>query len=151
MYQPYLDIIEKLGAPKWWDENGVPRYEDFEPRLCADIYAKYAALIEIECQGCEKHLAVSASWSLLRNVKDIAWDENGKNGQPKEGLPKQGDAGCFGYGDAPWHGHNGDFNNQCGGTTMTTSTVRILQCWKRDAFDWLRMPEHEIYVGEDFR
>lgn len=155
MYQPYLDILRKLGPPLWWDEEGVPRYDKFAPDLCANIYADYAALIAIRCQGCRRTFPVSSTWSLGRvclsphGSEHIVWDKNGQNGQPKEGLPKAGDAGCFGYGDAPWHDYDGGFEGQCSGTTMTTDVVRVLECWGKKSCEWERLKEHEVYIGED--
>jgi hypothetical protein len=36
MFQNYSDITERIAeTPKWWDENGVPRYAEFEPRRAA--------------------------------------------------------------------------------------------------------------------
>lgn len=150
MYQPYMDIIGKLGAPLWWDEEGVPRYEEFEPRLCSNIYAAFAALLEIRCQGCRRVFPVASTWRVdFLNLDHVVWDENGKNAKPKGGLPKEGDAGEFGYGDAPWHDFDGGFDGQCSGTTMTTDTVRVLQFWHRPDHKWTRSKEHEVYVGED--
>jgi hypothetical protein len=47
------DDIRALTAepPKWWDEFAVPRYCDFRPRSAANIYAREAALLLIECQA----------------------------------------------------------------------------------------------------
>lgn len=149
MYQPYFDITEKLGTPLWWDENGVPRYQPFEPRLCADIYFRYAALIEIRCQGCGQTFPVAATWSVTAHIgsryDDVVWDKTGHNPQPKSGLPKERDAGFCCYGDAPFHPLGG----QCSGTTMTTSVVRILEFWGREGIEEKRLAEHEVYIGED--
>jgi len=138
MYQPYEDILSRLGEPKWWDENGVPRYEDFEPALCADIYAVFAALLEITCQGCGRPLPVSAAWSVC---EDALWDKDGKNPLPVEGLPDKEGSGCFGYGDAPWHTH--ESGGQCSGTTMSTGVTAVLQFWERASTDWERKPVYE--------
>jgi hypothetical protein len=154
MYQPYIDILKRLGAPLWWDENGVPRYEDFAPRDCANIYAEFAALLEIRCQGCDRLFPVASTWGIsdaiiANRLDDVVWDAEGKNPTPKHGLPKEGSAGAFGYGDAPWHDYDGGFNGQCAGTTMTTATVRVLQFWDKRSYDLKRLPECEVYVGED--
>jgi hypothetical protein len=144
MYQPYIDILDRLGNPLWWDEHGVPRYEAFTPRLCSDIYADFAALLEIQCQECDRTFPVASSWNLVEN----ALDRSEKNPPQDCKLPHDGDAGDFTYGDAPWHDSNPEGKGQCGGTTMTTFVVRILQFYKRDVGDWIRLPEHEVYVGE---
>jgi hypothetical protein len=156
MYQPYFDIREKLGEPLWHDANGVPRYVPFAPSESANIYAQFVALMEIRCQGCGKLMLVEANWDVMNATMDlgnphdniseelIVWDDKGQNPIPKAGLPKVGEAGAFTYGDAPWHG-----DNQCSGTTMTTSVNRIVEFWKRVTFDWERMPQHEVHIGEE--
>jgi hypothetical protein len=69
MKTKYTDIFElaKLSGradgaiPKWYDENGVPRWHDFDPSMLANIYAERCALIEIACQNCQHifHVAIS--------------------------------------------------------------------------------------------
>jgi hypothetical protein len=157
MYQPYRDILLRLGQPLWWDESGVPRYEPFRPELTANIYAELRALIEIRCQGCQRIIPVSSVWSSMQVIAKnseweqyIVWDENGKNPLPKDGMPQEKHAGFCGYGDAPWHDYDGGFQGQCSGTTMGTGVVRVLEFWHRNnQFDWERMPEYEVYIGED--
>jgi hypothetical protein len=160
VYQPYLDLLLRLGAPLWWDENGVPRYEPFKPELTANIYAEFRCLIEIRCQGCQRVFPVASVWSVMDIIahgweendswkEQIAYDENGQNPRPVH-MPVAGNAGfCF-YGDAPWHDYDGGFEGQCSGTTMTTSVVRILEFWKRkDSFEWERDAAHEVYIVEE--
>ena len=63
MHQFYRDILSRIPeSPKWFDDNGVPRYEDFSPDLIADIYAVAAILLEIECQGCGTNFMAAISW-----------------------------------------------------------------------------------------
>ena len=104
----------------------------------------FAALLEIQCQECDRTFPVASSWNLVEN----ALARNEKNPPQDCKLPHAGDAGDFTYGDAPWHDSDPDRKGQCGGTTMTTFVVRILQFYKRDVGDWIRLPEHEVYVGE---
>lgn len=148
MYQPYLDIMDRLGVPLWWDENGVPRYEPFEPRLCADIYNRYCALIEIRCQACGKLFPVASSWSIKASPSwaesDVVWDESGKIARPKSGFPTPDNSGFCGYGDAPFHPLDG----QCSGTTMMTDVVRVLQFWTRAGHEDKRCPEYEVEINE---
>lgn len=147
MYQPYLDILDKLGEPQWWDENGVPRYVAFNPRECADIYNTFAALLEIRCQSCRKLFRVASTWGILDSLDDVQWDATGTIASPKSGFPKDGDSGFCRFGDAPWHPIDG----QCSGTTMTTAVHRVVEFWdRRDVRgDGVRVPEYEVYVGED--
>ena len=140
MYQPYHDITKRLGPPRWWDEHGVPRYEPFQPSLCADIYARFAALLTIRCQGCGRLMPVAASWSIRGN--NAQWDADGRIiPKYRGGLPDNNSPGFCDYGDAPWHGDSG----QCSGTTMTTDVVAIAQFWQRnDKHEWERNQEHEF-------
>ena len=37
MFRYDSDITERIAeTPKWWDENGAPRYMEFEPRRAAN-------------------------------------------------------------------------------------------------------------------
>ena len=37
----YADILIRIKEePKWYDENGTPRYEKFHPSFSPDIYAR---------------------------------------------------------------------------------------------------------------
>jgi hypothetical protein len=47
------DITERIAeTPKCSDENGVPRYGEFEPRRAANIYAVEVVLLDIACSMC---------------------------------------------------------------------------------------------------
>jgi hypothetical protein len=53
MHAYYGDILSRIpGAPLWFDEHAVPRYDPFTPASVANIYAEEAVLMRIECQGC---------------------------------------------------------------------------------------------------
>lgn len=157
MYQPYMDIIERLGRPLWWDENGVPRHVPFAPHLCADIYADMAALLVISCQGCNERIEVSSTWSKMKVITEaiarkeaidtrVRYDDSGRS--TPISMPAPGDPSPFGYGDAPWHGYNGDMKCQCAGTTMTTSVAAIIEFWERHSGEWQRNRAYEMYIGE---
>jgi hypothetical protein len=139
MYRLYEDLRDKLGEPKWHDEQGVPRYCDYHPS-CGDIYDRWAALLEIECQGCRQRFLVSDSYSPMDFIR-AGW----KPGDPTEPAFPAPDnyGGSFSFGDAPWHGAR-----QCSGTTMTTDTTRVVEFWTRDggdhAMEWQRRPEYEF-------
>lgn len=64
----YDDIIEKLGTPVWFDENAVPRYCEFDPWKCANIYAFEVVLLAIECQGCAHEFAVCMSLARYEQI-----------------------------------------------------------------------------------
>lgn len=64
MLEDYQDIIKRLGKPLWWDEVGCPRYEEFQPDMCNDIYAEEVLLMLIACQQCERQYKVAMSWKV---------------------------------------------------------------------------------------
>lgn len=146
MYQLYEDITNKLGKPKWWDEEGVPRYCDFSPDEVADIYADKAALIIIQCQGCGQHLPVAWSFHKLRIICYVPGHPTGPECFAQLTYPTKDNPGSIGFGDAPAHNNLGD--EYCHlGCVMTTDVRRIKEFWSRDELDWVRHPEFEfIYL-----
>jgi hypothetical protein len=55
MFHHYEDIISRIAEPpRWYDEQGVPRYCDFAPNVIGNIYANECVLLEIECSGCDQ-------------------------------------------------------------------------------------------------
>lgn len=151
MYRLYNDIRNRLGEPLWHDEQGVPRYDTFHPSLCG-IYDRFVALMEIECQACEGKFLVSGSWDHSDAIRESDLAALLKR-KPREGwcehpiFPTATHSGSFGFGDAPWHGIE-----QCSGTTMSTSVLRIVEFWSRDGGysgqDWRRRPEYEFVYPE---
>lgn len=129
----YHDITDRLGTPIWWDEYGVPRYCDFSPLESANIYARQVALVEISCQACGHRFPVCFS-----SGSEVLIDEDARS--VKDGII---DRTLF-YGDPP--------NWECcgSGATMTSETVRVLQCWERDTrYEWVRLHALETYIGEE--
>lgn len=59
----YSDIINVAGVPLWYDEHGVPRYLEFNPRALANPGADECALLTIQCQRCNHQFKVAKSWS----------------------------------------------------------------------------------------
>ncbi|MEA1904451.1 MAG: hypothetical protein U9M97_01030 [Candidatus Hadarchaeota archaeon] len=46
MQANYSDIIERIQEePRWYDENGTPRYSEFHPKYCPNIYANQVEYI----------------------------------------------------------------------------------------------------------
>jgi len=106
--------------PKWWDEFAVPRYCDFHPRCVANIYAREAVLVLIECQACRTVFRVCMS---TRN-------------RVLEGEIRDG---SLHYGDPP--------NVRCcePGPSMNCVDVRVLEYWSRSPrLDWTRDASLEI-------
>lgn len=112
MLRSYADILERLGVPKWWDDQGAPRYCDFHPEHCG-VYDVYVAFLTIQCQlpACGRRFDVASSIRAIPMVPEgeIVW-------------PTDDDAGSFHYGDPPPHG--------CIGDTMNCETVKVLAVWE---------------------
>lgn len=105
----YYDIIVKLGAPLWWDENGVPRYAPFAPYLSGDPDARQAALLQVVCPHCRQVCRVSVSSKYID--LDIMSDLMARGA---EGL----------YGLLPHYDH-------CGHPRMA-SLVAVIEVHRRD-------------------
>jgi hypothetical protein len=60
MFRHYEDILSRIAEPpRWFDEQGVPRYCEFAPDRIANIYAHECALLDIECQNCGRVFVVA--------------------------------------------------------------------------------------------
>lgn len=120
----YEDIISRIPEePKWWDENGVPRYCEFEPGL--QPYTDEAALVLIACQSCGREFKVSISVEYRH--------------------PSLTTCGDVQYGDPP-NGCSYDDLGPCSGMAMSTDAQRILEFWSRrnPEHEWKRLPEFEV-------
>lgn len=124
MNQHYPDLIDKLGEPMWWDEEGVPRYLPFTTSLLNDIYSDQAVLMKIACQGCGREFLVAKSLSVMDRVMNPHW-------KPLEDRVKDK---SIHYGDPP--------NIGCcaAGPTMNCEDLAVIEFWKR---------KHKEYVGDD--
>ena len=120
MNTEYDDIRALIAEPpRWWDEFAVPRYCDFHPRRAANIYAREAALLLIECQACGMEFRVCMSAAGGR-MADAIRD------------------GSLHYGDPP--------NVRCceAGPTMNCDDVRVLEYWRRELLEWTRNASLEV-------
>lgn len=142
MKPDYRDIRERIPQePKWFDENGVPRYCDFSPEECSTIYAKEAVLLEIACQMCAERFDVELVWDgfmdVIRNNKPRSLSSalRGWLEVNKEGL-------CpLHYGDPPIH-------DCAAGNTMNCVDLRAKEFWVKEQGHWKRIPELEVDLGE---
>ncbi len=120
MNNEYFDIRGRIAEPpKWWDEVVVPRYCDFAPLRAANIYAREAALMLIECQWCRQQFKVCISGgrgSIAAAIKDCSLH----------------------YGDPP--------NIECcvAGPTVNCVDVRVLEFRRRADMDWERDASLEV-------
>lgn len=130
MNNSYDDIRMKIAEePRWWDEHAVPRYCDFSPSEAANIYADECCLVLIECQGCDEefHVAFSQTWyETMETTRALA------------SYVKDGD---LHYGDPP--------NADCcaAGPTMNSVPVKVVEFWRREQFEWERVPELEVDIS----
>ncbi len=134
MLRNYEDIRSRISDPVlWWDDNGVPRYCEFHPSRCG-IYDAVVALVEVACQACGKRFLVAVT------LDGHALEELGDRYR----RPTHGDIGSFHYGDPPSHRAEGCLADD----TMNVESVRVAEFWEREAGEWRRLPEHEVYIGE---
>jgi hypothetical protein len=134
MLRDYEDIRSRITDPiLWWDDNGVPRYCEFDPSRCG-IYDAVAALIEVACQACGKGFLAAVTYDR-RTLQEL--------GDAYQ-RPTPGHVGSFHYGDPPAHRSEGC----AAGDTMNVESVRVLQFWEREAGEWRRRPEHEVYIRQ---
>jgi hypothetical protein len=89
MHQYYKDLLV-LGEPRRWDENAVPRYCEFSPEACANIYAAEVVLLRIACQACQHRFEVALSKDPVPTGSPGDWT-----------LRACIEAGAIHYGDPP--------------------------------------------------
>jgi len=107
MHRDYTDIRSLTPTqPLWFDEYAVPRYVEFSPAQLANIYAREAALAEIECQACGHPFQVAFSGANHRGPLSEAIVEN-----------------TLEYGDPP------NINCCAAGPTMSSRARRVVQYW----------------------
>ena len=116
----YEDIISRIAeSPRWYDANGTPRYDDFHPRYCPNIYSDQVILLRIACQACGEEFDVEMHAGFFEELN-----------------PRK-----VHYGDPPRH--------DCMGDTMNCEDLEVLQVWQRVGFDeWKRYPELEGLIDE---
>jgi hypothetical protein len=121
----YEDILTRITSnPIWWDEHGVPRYNEFAP-VCMDIYACENVLLLIRCQHCGRQFQVglSADWNAEISLAQLI------------------EKGTISYGDPP--------QVKCclAGASTNSESIKVLQYWAKDAdtnWCWLRLSEFEV-------
>lgn len=125
MHQDYKDILSRISEePKWFDENGTPRFCDFEPGRQSKFYAYEVALLEIECQSCGKKFKVCLSRDLEGDTDYLLSTGRGYKRFPN--IPHY----MLHYGDPP--------NVGCcdAGPTMNSIPLKFLEYWSFDSTKW---------------
>lgn len=131
MKNNFADILALTDQePKWYDENGTPRFAEFSPELCPNIYADTVFLMYIQCQYCQRGFYVEMHSTVF---------------SPLPRHPKH-----LHYGDPPPHG--------CVGDTMNCMDIRIVQAWRRLPIEkvveslgdevWERVKELEVAMDD---
>lgn len=123
MKHHFADILDRIPEPpKWFDENGTPRYNDFHPDEVPNIYANECCLFRIECQMCTREFDVALSWYRLGTERS---------------LTERVEDNTLHYGDPP--------NIQCCASGLSSNSVPryVIQFWRRVKFDWARVSELE--------
>lgn len=122
MKESYPDITTRIAEPpKWYDQNGTPRYDEHKPDRAPYIYARSVVLLLIECQACKREFKVQLC--LLRE-STIDWDSP--------------------YGDPPAHNTDGKSKLCLTGDAMTSVPVSVLEFWRKlPNIGWQRDPTLE--------
>lgn len=123
MHTGYNDIKERIDEePTWYDVNGCPRYGEFTPEHCPNIYARTVVLLCIACQACGEEFCVEMHGDVFSDIE-----------HPDK----------LHYGDPPIH--------DCVGDTMNCEDLEVLQVWHRDSpGEWERHPELEGPIGDRY-
>jgi hypothetical protein len=123
MHQHYEDILSRIAEPpRWFDEEGVPRYCEFAPHRIANIYADECALLEIECQSCARAFVVALDGGTA-NQRDLSRVRGQET--PWRTLAEIIRSHDIHYGDPP----NVDC---CGvGHTQNSTPRRVVEYWER--------------------
>ena len=133
MKADYEDIRSRIAEPpKWFDEYGVPRYCEFHPKNLANIYAREAVLVHIECQNCGHGFDVAMSRDRMADVRGR-----------EDTLAVRIRMKSISYRDPP--------NIGCcaSGPTMTSVERTVLQYWHRVVYEWARDPSYEVDVYDN--
>ncbi len=156
MFTHYGDILSRIAQPpRWFDEQGVPRYCDFAPDRIANIHAHECALLEIACQDCGQPFIVAIDQKGANEAIAIV----GHNTQWQK-LAELVRSHRIQYSDPP--------NVGCCGAdpSMTSVTKRVLEYWYRweetytepgstavyvraRSMDWKRDPSLEIEINRE--
>jgi hypothetical protein len=134
MLESYEDIRKRIPEPpKWFDSNGVPRYDEPSPGLSPNIYADEVLFYEIACQACGKVFLVEENWSRF-SVSEIT------RGIENPSLAERVRRRRIHYGDPPRHDEDGCLS----GATMNCIDGKTVQFWTRSpGCEWSRLPELE--------
>lgn len=124
MNRRYEDLMALTPEPPtFFQKDGVPRWEAFEPGRSTDVYSVEAVTMEISCQVCDARF-------------HVLMERESHGG--KKTLAERILDGSIHYGDPP--------NTGCCdcGPSMNSEPVRILGHWSRTGWEWTRDPSLEV-------
>ena len=135
MKPSYTDIEKRIKEkPKWYDKNGVPRYDDFHPDLAPNIYAEQVVLMKVKCQYCGRSFLVELDWGKYSDEDDL--------------KTRIIDA-TINYGDPPHH--------NCIGDSMNSIPIKIMEFWDLEhnrespeyvKLEWKRKQVYELKIED---
>lgn len=142
MKASFLDIKDRIDEqPRWYDENGTPRYEEFSPDLSPNIYADEVILIEIACQHCREKFLVEMNWGIMHVVLEV-YNKEPFSVRLTQWLRNRNGNFCpIHYGDPP--------NHMCIGDTMNCIDLRIIEFHKKIEHRFERIKKFEIELEKD--
>ncbi len=122
MHANYMDIRARVAQyPRWFDENGAPRYGVFRPEDSPNIYAGECALVRARCTECGEQFSIEVNGGVFR-----AWGV-------LERLLVEGE---LEVGSPPWHG--------CRGDARDAVPITVLEFWGRgEGAIWRRLTRLE--------
>jgi hypothetical protein len=154
MFHYYEDIISRIAEPpRWYDDQGVPRYCDFAPYEIANIYADECVLLEIMCSGCDRIIIAALDDRGANEAISVPHRDN-----PRRKIADLIRSHELFFGDPP--------NVDCcrGGPSTTAKTLRVIEYWARyqdtytepgssvrfvrGSFDWQRDQSLEIELPQ---
>lgn len=142
MLRSYEDITSAIAQPpKWYDENGVPRYCEFSINNLG-VYIKYALYGVIACQNCGQEFNVGMGYDHYEICTHLQSQDELSNQACVFENKIEDLVNGFGYGDPPRHSSPSGL--ACAGQTMSSVEIAITQVWSRDSLSkWHRLHEYE--------
>lgn len=135
----YIDILQVAAEsgrlPLWYNEQGVPRFAPFHPRLCASLMHQEAVLAEIRCQPCGTPFLVALTWSS----QDYSREHFDLPPLPRLTAGRLAARNAFSYGDPP--------NVGCcpSGHVMSSEFHRIVEAWViTENYQWRQLSAEEV-------
>jgi len=129
MRPSYNDIRSRIAEePKWFTVDGVPRYEEFTPKMLG-VYDNLAGLFVVRCQSCGRTMLVGDGTPRLSLLRVAL----GKTNQ----LTIEEFTRGWACGDPPRHDCPG------AGETMSATEIAVMEAWEQIDMEWQRRSDLE--------